>query len=155
MGRKPLDTLLGKLKRSVLFSDDLPRRRRISHAEYAGLTEEEHQRSHDPGLIAIRRVKDAWGLADIVNQLGKAKAPAAVPLLAELWGDCALHPVRNATGHALRAIGTPEARRVLREQIEDSDHLSVYLAVATVFDEDPATAFDRLSHYFGPERVAH
>lgn len=35
-----------------------------------------------------------------------------------------------------------------------SDHHSVSLAVAAVFDEDAATAFDHLSHYFEPGRVA-
>jgi hypothetical protein len=153
MRRNRLDRLLAKLKGSVLFSDEFPRRRRRSHAEWAGLTEEEHRRSHEPGLIAIDRAKDAWELAEIVNQLGKAKDPTAVPLLAELWANCALQPVRNAAGHALRAIGTPEARRALLDLIDDSDHLSVYLAVAAVFDENPATAFDRFSHYFDPTRV--
>jgi hypothetical protein len=61
--------------------------------------------------------------------------------------------VRIAAGQALRAIGTPEARRALLDLIEDSDHLSVYLAVAAVFDEDATTAFDRFSHYFEPDRV--
>jgi len=148
------DRLLDTLKKSVLFSADFPRRRRYSHAEWAGLGEEGRARSYEPGLIAIRRVKNAWDLADAVNQIGKAKHTAAVPLLAELWADCALQPVRNAAGHALRAIGTPEARRALWDLIEDSDHLSVYLAVATVFDEDAATAIDRFSHYFEPGRVA-
>ena len=145
---------LAMLKKSVLFSADFPRRRRHSHPEWAGLGEEEHARSHELGLTGIRQVKNAWELADAVNQLGKAKHTAAVPLLAELWADCALQPVRNAAGHALRAIGIPGARRALLDLIEDSDHLSVYLAVAAVFDEDAATAFDRFSHYFEPGRVA-
>src|SRR5262249_29735308 len=125
-----------------------------SHAEWAGFVEEERARSNQPGLIAIRRVKNAADLADAVNQLGKAQHTAAVPLLAELWADCALQPVRNAAGHALRAVGTPEARRALLDLIEDSGHLSVYLAVAAVFDDDAATAFDRFSRYFEPSRVA-
>ena len=69
-------------------------------------------------------------------------------------GRVSLEPVRNAAGHALCAIGTPEARRALLDLIDDSDHLSVYLAVAAVFDEDPATAFDRLLCYFEPARFA-
>jgi hypothetical protein len=154
MRHNQFDSLLDTLKKSVLFSEDFPRRSRYSHAECARLSEEEHARSHEPGLIAIRQVKNAWDLADAVNQLGKAKDAAAVPLLAELWADCALQPVRNAAGHALRAIGTPQARRALLDLIEDSDHLSVYLAVAAVFDKDAATAFDRFSHYFEPDHVA-
>ncbi len=154
MGHNRFDSLLDTLKKSVLFSADFPKRRRRSHAECAGLGEEEHARAHEPGLIAIRRVKNARDLADAVKQLGKAKHAAAVPLLAELWADCALEPVRSAAGHALRTIGTPEARRALLDLIEDSDHLSVYLAVAAAFDEDSATAFDRLLYYFEPGRSA-
>lgn len=154
MGLDRLGRLLGTLRESVLFSEDFPRRRRLSQAEWAELAEEERGRALEPGSVAIRRVKDAWGLADKVYQLGKAKHSAAVPLLAELWADCALQPVRNAAGHALRAIGTPEARRALLGLIEDADHLSVYLAVAAVFDEGAARAFDRFSHYFEPGRLA-
>ncbi len=115
---------------------------------------EEHARASEPGLIAVRRAKNARDLGDAVKQLGKAKHAAAVPLLAELWADCALEPVRSAAGHALRTIGTPEARRALLDLIEDSDHFSVYLAVAAAFNEDPATAFDSFSYNFNPGRVA-
>ena len=147
------ESLLDTLRKSVLFSADFPKRGRHSHAEWEGYTEEQQARSHEPGLIAIRRVKNAGDLESAVDQLGKAKYAAAVPLLAELWADCALQPVRNAAGHALRAIGTPEARRALWDLIEDSHHLSVFLAVAGVFDES-ATAFDRFAPYFETSRVA-
>ena len=149
-----LDRLLDTLRESDLFSADFPRRIRISHAEWAGLGEEECTRVYEPGLIAIRRVKNLQDLEAAVYQLGKAKHTAAVPVLAELWANCALVPVRNAAGSALLAIGTPEARRVLLNFIEDSDSPSVNFGVGAVFDEDPATAFDRLSHYFEPARVA-
>jgi hypothetical protein len=147
------DSLLDTLKKSVLFSADFPRRSRYRHVEWARLGEQERARSHEPSLIAIRLVKNGWALADAVSQLGNAKHSAAVPLLVELWADCALQPVREAAGHALRAIGTPEARRALLELIEDSDHLSVYLAIAAAFDQDAATAFNRFSRYFEPDCV--
>jgi hypothetical protein len=149
-----LNRVLRTLRESVLFSDDFPKRRRFSHAEWAALSEEERGESVRPGVIAIRRLKNFRELADAVNQLGKAKHAGAVPLLAELWAKCALQPVRTAAGHALRTIGTPEARQALQNLIEDSDHLSVYLAVASVFDEDPEKAFDRLGHYFEPSRLS-
>ena len=47
--------------------------------------EEKHTLAHEPGLIAIRLVKNVRELADAINQLGQAKHTAAVPLLAELW----------------------------------------------------------------------
>ena len=153
MRQNRFEDLVDTLRKSILFSADFPKRRRHSHAEWARLGEEERVRSHEPGLIAIRRVKNARELADAVHQLGKAKYTAAVPLLAELWADCAVQPVRNAAGHALRAIGTAEARRALTDLIEDSDHLSVHLAVAAIFDEDPVRAFDRFSGYFEADRV--
>ena len=68
-------------------------------------------------LWTIGHAKNAWALADVSHQLGKAKYTAAVPLQAELWANCALQPVRSAAGHALRAIGTPEARRALLDLI--------------------------------------
>lgn len=154
MGHDRLDRLLRTLRESILFSEDFPRRRRLSHAEWAGLGEEERGRSNEPGLIAIGRVKNAWALAEIVRQLSKTNHPAAVALLGELWANCALQPVRIAAGHTLREIGTSEARRALLDLIDDSNFLSVCLAVAAVFDEDAARAFDRFSHYFEPGRVA-
>jgi hypothetical protein len=153
MPHNRFDSLLDTLRRSVLFSADFPKRRRHTHSEWAALGEEGRSRSHEPGLLAIRRVKNAWELADAVNQLGKAKYTAAVTLLAELWADCALQPVRIAAGQALRAIGTPEAHRALLDLIEDSDRCSAYWAIAAVFEEDAATAFDYFSHYFEPDRV--
>jgi len=149
-----LDRLVDTLQKSDLFSADFPRRLRILHAEWAELGGEERTRVREPSSIAIRRVKNVWELVNAVDQLGKAKHTAAVPMLAELWANCALVPVRDAAGRALLAIGTPEARRALLNLIEDSDYSSAHLAVATVFDDDPAQAFDRLSHYFEPARVA-
>jgi hypothetical protein len=151
---KRLNLLLRTLRKSVLFSEGFPRRRRLSHAEWAKLGDEERRRSREPEHIASCSAKAPWNLVEVIHQLGDKEHSAAVSLLAELWADCALQPVRNAAGHALRAIGTAESRRALLELIEDSDHLSVYLAAATVFDEDPAQAFDRFSPYFDPSRVA-
>jgi hypothetical protein len=118
MRHNRFDSLIDTLKTSVLFSADFPKRLRRSHSECAGLGEEGHARAREPGLIAIRRVKNARDLADAVKQLGEAKHAAAVPLLAELWADCALELVCSAAGHALRTIGTPEARRALFDLIK-------------------------------------
>lgn len=151
-----LDALVEKLRGSDLFAADFPRRQRLSHAEFATLTEEEYEQSYSPGapeMVAIRRVKNVGELEDAVRRLGGAKYAPAVPLLAALWADCALVPVRNAAGHALRAIGTPDARRALFDLIDDSDHLSVFLGVAAAFDEDPARVYDRLHHFFEPTRL--
>lgn len=153
MAHAHLSRLVRTLRQSELFADDFPKRKRFTHAEWAALDEDRWSKYYEPGLIAIRRVKDVFDLAGIVDQLGDAKYAAAVPLLTELWTDCALDPVRNAAGHALRTIGTSKARQALLALIEDSDHLSVYLAVAAVFDEDPLAAFEFFLKYFEPSRV--
>ena len=98
MGHSGFDSLLDTLKKSVLFSADFPRRLRRSHADYAGLGEEDQARAHEPGLIAIRQVTNSRDLAQAVKQLGTAKQAAAVPLLAELWAD------------SFRGVGGPQVR---------------------------------------------
>lgn len=154
MGSNHFDLLLCTLKESVLFSTGFPKRARYSHGDWASLSEDERRRSHEPGILAIESVINTWELADVVRQLGETKHSATVPLLAELWTDCAFQPVRNAAGYALRTVGSPEARRALLDLIEDTDFLSVHMAVVAVFDENPACAFDRLTHYFEPSRVS-
>ncbi len=119
----------------------------------ADLCEEERRRPLEVGLEAIRRIKEPHALGNIALELGRLRYSAAVPTLAELWQDCALHPLRTAAGHALREIGTPAARTVLVEMLEDADHLSVFLGVRAIFDQDPMGAFDLLEPYFEPDRV--
>ena len=65
-----------------------------------------------------------------------------------------VHVLRTQVGHALREIGSPEARAVLDELIDDADELSVFLGVKALFDADPATAFDRTAKYFTDESLA-
>ena len=145
--------LLITLQKSEVFAADFPRRTRLTHAELSQLPEEEHHKLHQPGLDAIARVKSSRTLADIARQLGAAKHEPAIPTLAAIWKDCGLVPLRTAAGHALRQIGTPEARAVLVELIEDSNHLSVFLAVRAIFDATPMEAFDKLLPYFDAKRV--
>ena len=121
MDFKRVDLLIDSLRNSILFSSGFPRRRRFTHAEWALLGEDGHRQSHEPGLSAIGLAKNAWELADVVRQLGELEQPASVKLLAELWADCALQPVRNAAGHSLRTLGTTESRKALVELIEDCD----------------------------------
>jgi hypothetical protein len=145
--------LLDTLQKSEVFAADFPKRTRLTHAELSQLPEEEHHKLHQPGLDAIRRVKNSRMLADIARQLGAAKYEPAIPTLAAIWRECGLVPLRNAAGHALRQIGTPEARAVLVELIEDSNHLSVFMAVRAIFDAAPMEAFDKLLRYFDAELV--
>ena len=148
------DSRLRKLRNSVLFSPDFPRRRRFSHAEWEALDDTSRRELYDPSLAALQLAKNYRELSDLVIELGRAKVEKAVPLLTELWADCALLPVRTVAGHALRQIGTPDARKALIDLIEDSDRLSVFMAVRAIFDADPTQAFTRCAPYFDPARVA-
>ncbi len=122
---------LDRLRSSELFAEDYPAR----------------GSSPEAGILAIRR-SDCGPLVEWVRVLGHAKYIPAVPLLVELWNACALVPVRNAAGHALRKIGTRPARAALEALIEEPE--SVQLAVHAIFDADPPRAFDRCVHHFEP-----
>ena len=143
---------LRELERSEIFAPDFPKRLHLTHAQWSSLSEDERTEARLPEIVAIRRAKDR-GLVELIERIGDAAQESAVPLLARLWSDCALVPVRTAVGLALRAIGTRNARAALQSQIEDADHFSVFLAIRAVFDDDPSTAFDRLAPYFEKHRV--
>lgn len=128
--------VVAELRTSELFAEDFPRRT-----------------SPDSGRIAIERISDWRRYVDRVRTLGDARCEHAVPVLAELWSDCALVPVRNAAGHALRAIGSHEAFAALEALVEDSDHSSTFLGVSAIFDRSPSTAFDRCAPRFEPEAL--
>lgn len=112
--------LLRKLQNSDLFSPDFPKRIRYTHAEWAALPEDAMRGVHAPGIAAISRATNYRELDDIVRELGRTKYEPAVPTLTALWNECALVPVRIASGHALREIGSPEARAALQTLIEAS-----------------------------------
>jgi HEAT repeat protein len=123
------DQRIRDLERSELFGRDFPKRLHLTHAQWAVLSDEKRSRTHDASLAAIRSARKTQELEDIIREMGKAKQASAVPILARLWSDCALIPVRDAAGHALRAIGTPEARAALEALIDDAEPFSVFLAV--------------------------
>jgi HEAT repeat protein len=143
-----------ELKRSELLSSDFPKRQHLTHAQWACLSDEQRIESRSAQTTAIRRAQNTSVLVNVIKEISGSKQQSAVPLLATLWSDCALEPVRQAAGHALRNIGSREARTALESLIEDADHLSVFLAIQAVFDSDPATAFDRFGPYFDPQRVS-
>jgi hypothetical protein len=144
---------LRELEGSELFAPDFPRRRQVTHAQWATMSNDERRDAGSAATVAIRRASDTRALVNAIREIGSARLTSAVPVLAKLWSDCALVPVRYATGHALRSIGTEEARSALESMIEDADYLSVFLAVRAVFDTNPSTAFDRFARHFDPQRV--
>jgi hypothetical protein len=136
-----------------LFAIDFPQRRQVTHAQRAAMSDDERRDAGSAATIAIREARNTRALVDAIKEIDGARQTSAESVLAKLWSNCALMPVRYAAGHALRSIGTHEARSALEAMIEDADHLSVFLAVRAVFDTNPRTAFDRLVPYFEPQRV--
>lgn len=147
------ERLLEQLRQSELFSPEFPSRRRYTHAEWALLPEDARRAAHESASLAIQRVSTWRALENVVRALGDARYEPAIPALAELWAGCVLVPVRTAAGHALRAIASPSARAALESLIEDSDLLSVSLAVRAVFESGADAAFERFVPYFEPERL--
>lgn len=148
-----LEQRLQDLEESELFAPDFPERRPMTHAQWAGLSEEERLEARSPQAAAIRRATNARAWTELVVEMGHTGQARAVPTLARIWAECALMPVRTAAGHALRAIGSDEARAALAAFIDDAEMPSTCLAVLAVFDADADTAFDRFAPYFDPSRV--
>ncbi len=153
-GSSHTDDLVRRLTKSVLYAPDFPRRKRLTHAEWAALNEDQRNEHQSAGLTAFRLATNHSELADVVDKLGDSKHESAVTVLGELWSNCAVEPIRIAAGHTLRKIGTPAARKALVDLIEDADHMSVFMAVQAIFDENPDTSFDRCAKYFAPDSVA-
>lgn len=143
--------MLRKLRSSDLLSPDFPKRIGYTHAELAALPEDAMRGVVASGIAATARATNYRELEDIVRELGQDRYEPAVPTLTALWTECALVPVRVASGHALRAIGSPGARAALQALIDDHDSPSTFLAVQAIFDDDRTTAFDRCAPYFRHE----
>lgn len=147
------DQLVKKLKESGIFAPDFPQRKDLTHAEWAVATELQQNELSKPKLAAIQKAKNFREIEAVVKELADPKHASAVPVLSQLWKSCALEPVRVAVGHSLRRIGTADARAALIDQIEVSDHFSLYMGVRALFDENPSTAFERCAVYFSSERL--
>src|SRR5262249_40364999 len=121
---------LEEIEASILFAPDFPRRVTYAHAEYLELLKARSLGMYAPGSEATERARDqVRHLEDLVDLLGRERYEPAVPLLARLWKDCALSPVRTAAGHALFEIATPEAMTVLMSAIEDHDWFGRHMAI--------------------------
>jgi hypothetical protein len=151
-----MDETLDELEAAGVLAEDFPRRPRFTQGAWALLSKEERRAAQRAGGEAMDRVgrEKSHALAERVRQLKGAEVRRAVPLLARLWSECALVPLRTASGHALCEIGTPEARAALERLVDDADDLSVTLAIRAIFDAEPRGAFDRLSGYFEPSHLS-
>jgi hypothetical protein len=92
----------------------------------AALTSEQRQAWFGIGAAAAYRVPE--DVHDQILELGRLRYAPAVPTLTEVWEQCPDHRAMVSAGHALKAIGTPEARAVLRAGIDDHEYLAQCLA---------------------------
>ncbi|KVX88201.1 SMI1/KNR4 family protein [Burkholderia ubonensis] len=149
------EKILAELRASPLFAPDFPKRAAHSIADWARLPEEERRKldhASDDAMRRVRAVYRPW--EDGVRTLGALRYTPAIPLLAQLWRDCALTPVRNSAGHALLAMDNPASCDVLEALITDRDALSIHLGVRAVFRRDPVAAFDRFAPLFAEPDIA-
>ncbi|WP_221328193.1 hypothetical protein [Actinoplanes sp. L3-i22] len=107
----------------------------------------------DKSISAVRVVADCQSVAEQIRVLGRLRYEPAVPTLIGLWEQCPVKPVEVAAAHALFAIGTAEARDVLRQAIHDHEHLGRFMAVRVMFTDD-GTAWDNAGHLFSDEGLA-
>jgi hypothetical protein len=94
--------------------------------EWAALTSEQRKAWFGIGAAAAYRVPE--DVHDQIRELGRLRYAPAVPTLTEVWEQCPDHRAMVRAGHALKAIGTPEARAVLRAAIDDHEYLAQCLA---------------------------
>ena len=106
-----------------------------------------------PGVRAIQSVPTWREASDLVRELGRLRHVPAVPILVRLRERCPVVPVRQAAGHALFQIGTPEAHAALQGALEEADHLATFLAIKSIVASDPASAFGRLQSYLSAEAL--
>lgn len=76
-----------------------------------------------------------------------------VPALIELWQHSPDHWAMVKAGHALKDIGTPEARAALRARIDDDEYICAYLGVRSLITNE-GSAWDNMSWLFSEERLA-
>lgn len=144
--------LLQQLLGSAVFKRPLPARPVHSHAEWAALDDEQRIEAHQVGVTAIRLVPEHRKIAELIR--GLANHPPATAALTDLWQRCSVSPIRAAAGHALLALDTAESRAPLIATIDEAvDHLSTHLGVRALFQENPATSYQRLLPWFDETRL--
>jgi hypothetical protein len=147
------EQVLQSLQAALAAWPDLGTTERLSIEQWSNLTADEAKAYQDVGITAVRSVTDWRAVAEQVRTLGQLRYEPAVPTLIGLWEHCPIHPVVMPAGHALFAIGTIEARDVLRKGLHDNDHLGRFLALKVMFS-DEGTAWDNVSPLFADECLA-
>ena len=145
--------LLDSVRGALLGYPDLGSRPRVSAEQWNGLSAAERRVYLNVGITAIRRFAGYRAVAGQVRVLGQLRYEPAVPLLAELWQDCPVEPIRIAAAHALFGIGTSEARAALRGGIGDSEHFDRFMAIKTMLT-DEGSQWDNAGWLFSGNRLS-
>lgn len=139
---------------TILFAPDFPKRVSHSIAARARLSKEERQKLGQIATDAMQRARITYRQwEDGVCILGELRYTPAIPLLGQLWRDCALMPVRNSAGHALLSIGTPASCHALEKLHTDYESISIQLGIRAFFRRDPFAAFDRFAPLFAVQEI--
>jgi hypothetical protein len=144
--------VLATLRRSAIFQEDYPRRQRITHRQFAELSEEQLQDFWSIPVRAVRLTPNSLELRFMASGLGEARYLPAIPTLIELWQNCPLLPLREGVGWGLWEFGTHECLQTLIDTLEEHD--CDYMAIAAIFTRDKMTSFDALSKYFDPDLMS-
>jgi len=140
---------LEELLASILFQADFPKRVCMTGKAWAVLSDKKRYPLHRPSLKAIEKARPVRRhLEGLVSTLGKYRYEPATATLIQLWRECALVPVRVKVGHALYEIGTPEAWTALKALLDDSDHLSRFLAIKATFAMDGKQSYSAFEPRF-------
>jgi hypothetical protein len=150
--RQPSNQLLARLTAWWASRQDLANRPRVPLADWLALSPSKRRAVSQVEIDAVHNVPELHDVLGPLGALQSRRYDAAVPLLIELWRKCAVRPIADSAGAALFAIGSPEARAVLRESIDDRDFHARHLALKTMFT-DPAGAWAGAGWLFDPARL--
>jgi hypothetical protein len=144
---------LRSLEAHPVLTRPLPGRGPLTYRERAELGDDEARRQ-EGALPSIKALPEWRGAEDLIRRIGRAAYAPAVPVLARLWRTCPVVPVRSAAGHALFAVGIPEAHAELQVALERCDHCATFLAIKSIVIADPKGAYDRLAPYLSDGSIS-
>jgi hypothetical protein len=140
---------LKTLQDSMVLRPDFPRYARLTYTGFVALSEAERTRVKMCPITAIQMVGDILAsLQANIWTIAQAKHQPAIPTLIALWTDCAVLPVRDAAGHALYSMNTPEAYQALENLLDDHEQFSRFMAIKSIFAKQGPMAYEKLVDRF-------
>jgi hypothetical protein len=149
--RVPSEQLVDALNSWWLARPDLANRPSIPLSDWIRLSPPERHDAWEIEIAALHSVANVNEVTLRIAVLGHRRFEGAILLLADLWRRCAVGLIRESAGNALLSIGTPEARAVLGEGIEDRDDNRRWLAIDAMFT-GPGSAWVNAAWLFDDAR---